>query len=261
MAGPTLPHRPPPRSSAVPLLPLLIALVLVVLALQGVKLLYTMGFLGDIPAPEQTIADPFQNLPVVQHGKLPTPVVARAPAFRHNLVTGAPTAAYTLTIFTDPACGPCRDKLARWLTPVVTGNARIIYKYWPATVGDINGGLVMELARRQNLAGPLLSQLQTTAGTLSAEAMFNALEAAGLPLPQQRRLFAAQSEELAALVGKDIDQGRTLRLGPPPQLILQDRLLDGRLLSPSRLDLYIGRLGRNQPLVQPTDIWLFGGDR
>lgn len=260
MTSPRFPHRPTPQPrSGLPLFALLAACLLVVLALQGVRFLYESGLMGDLPA-SSTAQDPFKNAGRLGQPIPLEPVLANAPSFPHNLQLGNPAATTTLTVFTDPACAACRQSLDTWLTPTVQTNARIIYKYWPQTPGNIDGGLVLELARRHNLAKPLLAQLNTTAGDLDAAAMFAALEAAGMPLADQRRALSRQSTELAALLGQDIDQGRTLRLGPPPQLVLNGYLLDGRLLTPSRLDLYVGRLFRNQPLVQASDSWLNSGN-
>ncbi len=255
-----LPARPPSPARRWPLIPILVACLLAAAVLQGVKM-----WLEPESATRQPVHAGFGNIAKLYEPPKRSPVNTTilkisAPAFGHNLILGAREAPYTITVFTDPACAPCRADIQRILGPLPANSYRLVYKYWPLVKDDLSTGIALELARRNDLALPFLKKLGESPINHTSDAMFTTLESLGLALSAQRDMLARETLAITAALGEDMAQGEALRLAPPPQFILNDYLLDGRILAPQRMATYMDRLSHNQPLVQPRDYWLNAGE-
>lgn len=254
--------RPGGVARAFPLIPLLVACLIVVMALQGLRLAFEAGLFGrPAEVKEGGVAAGVSRLSArAQEGPFE---VKRLPVQvqNHNLQFGAVGAqpAHTLYVFTDPACGPCRQQIAEWLRGVPVEGLRLVYIYWPADKADITGGMVLDIARRESVAQALLARLDRRRETLSPEGLMAELESVGVPLARQREYLQDNAGELGNVVGADIALGTKLRLVEPPVLVLDDYLLDGRVLSPARVATYLQRLNRREPILQANDYWLNKG--
>lgn len=251
-------HQQPATTRGFPLFPLLVACLIVVLALQGLKMLFESDLFSRKGIPARN-GSPTLALPTPMPESL-LPIRRRADPFPHNLILGTTASPlHTVTIFTDPACGSCRTNLNRWLKDLPLGT-RLVYKYWPANPEDISSGLLMELSRRQGTAASFLRNLESARGdNLTATQLASLLDKSGTAVTDQHQLLREQMTDLTSVLGEDIDQAKHLRLGPPPQLLLDTYLLDGTILHPSRLKTYMERLNRKQPLAQPEDYFLNPG--
>jgi hypothetical protein len=228
------------------LLPFLVATVLVLLALNLGTLVYRWWGNPLAPASLSTEAP---------SASLIGPRQVEVPTFGHNLQFGRADAALTLTVFTDPACAPCRSEVQRTLGAAGLDDVRLVFKFWPADPHILTGGLLMEIARRENLVRPFLRQLESHPRA-GGDDLLSLLESAGLPLAKQRAWLADNNDDLLAVLGQDITQGQTLDLGLPPQFILAGYVLNGDTLPRARLATYLRRLKRGDPLIQPNDYWL-----
>lgn len=244
------------------MLPLISAILLLLAASQiGLWIWKSTLPIEHGTAAQKATGNPFYDLSL-NHPKLaearvqgldPRKVVL--PVLRENLQFGAPNADITVTVLSDPACGACRETLKSWLGGL-PGNIRLVYKFWPADPGRLTPGLTVEMARRKGLADKLWQELNASDGDLSDLQLLTLLEQAGLPLDQQRAQLAGHSDDLSAPLEKDIIAAQALQLPPPPILIVNGYLMDGRVLQPERLGTYLERLRADEPLVQGSDYWL-----
>ncbi|HEX2859950.1 MAG TPA: thioredoxin domain-containing protein [Alphaproteobacteria bacterium] len=233
------------------LLPFMVAGVLVLLALN---LVHTMW--------EWWGSDTMQTYSTQTSGgrnALGAPRQVDAPAFGHNLQFGNAGAAATLTIFTDPACAPCRAKVQQALgqlsSRMLGSGVRIVYKFWPLDKQNLSGGLVTEIARREGLATPFMKALEQQPAA-QGDDLLAVLESAGLPLARQQDWLKNKTYDLIENVSQDISQGQNLGLGSAPQFILNGYLLEDTTLPVNRLASYITRIQTGDPIVQPSDYWL-----
>lgn len=264
--GTPLPRRTPaPRPRALPLLPLIAATLMLLAAGQIALWAWKNMAAPAAPAAAGTArapsGNPFRDLALshpklgAEHLRMLTPRRAIFPARPENLQFGVANADITLTVLSDPACGACRETLKGWLEGVPK-DIRVVYKFWPATPERMTPGLALEMARRKGLADKLWTQLDAAKGDLDDLHLLSLLEQAGLPLEAQRNQLAEQADTLAAPLEEDIRTAQALQLPPPPVLIMNGTLLDGRVLQPERLLTYMERLRANMPLVQGSDYWL-----
>lgn len=264
----------PGRSQALPLLPLLSAVLLIV-ALGQIGLWALKDRTGrDTSAARQAtgavpgtygaggtggaaFARLLERHPALETRQLRalTPRRVIFPALPENLQFGRPNAAITLTVLSDPACGVCRDSLKTWLEGLPQ-DIRLVYKFWPADPARMTPGLTLEMARRADRVTPLWALFDTAKGDLDDHRLLALLDQAGLPLEQQRALLTDPSGTLALPLEQDIARARELALPPPPLLLLDGYVLDGRVLQPQRVLTYLERLRSGAALVQPSDTWL-----
>lgn len=259
-----LPSHGPRPNRVIPLIPLLGACLIVVAVLQGVKLLYESSQSNNRPfnTEKRSMAEAVSRLGNRHKNDL-SPIRVNAEVSPHDIQFTAPTmitSAHTVVVFTDPACGPCRAGINGWLRDTGQYGLRVVYKYWPRDRADTSAGMIMEIARRGGLAQKLMQKIAAYPGDVTPEQMSNMLDALGVSLNSQHDTLIKQSADLSATIGEDIDQGTAMGLGEPPQLVLDGYLLDGEVLSPARIPLYIGRLNRRDSIVQANDYWLNGGE-
>jgi hypothetical protein len=263
--NPRLPYRPQARPAsrprAFPLIPLLVACLIVVMALQGLRLAFDAGLFG---APKETKQGGVAAAVTRMSSRDDVPFeVQRRPVTvqPHNLQFGSVgmAPAHTLHVFTDPACGPCRQQVAEWLKGVPLDGVRLVYIYWPVDKTNLAGGMVLDIARRESLAQALLSRLEKRRETLTPEGLMAELDAVGVPLSRQQDYLKNEVAALSDVVSQDMAQGAKLRLPEAPVMILDDYLLDGRVLSPARVATYLQRLNRREPILQANDYWLNRG--
>lgn len=261
---PPIPYRPtpkPPRRGLV-LLPLLTAGVVVVLAFKLAEFAVSSGVVPTRQAAPSLTGNPFNDMailhPKAAHSAVASlkPQRAQVPAFAHNIQFGESGAAVTLTLFTDPACSRCRDEIRTMLAEARTRPVKVVLKSLPQNPANTSGLMFLELARRQGKANTFLELLDTEKKDLTEERLITLLEKAGIPLESQRPLFTEQSESILRAIGQDTDQAREAGLSTPPMAVLNDFVLDGQTLSPSRIGLYIDRLLKNESPVQAADFWL-----
>lgn len=267
MAAPRLPQRPGgERVSAFPLFPFLAALLLVVLALQGARMLLELNTINPATTPKLTsnpsVFENIQNL----HPKNAVSLVNLRPqravvsAFSYNVRVGNPSALHTLTVFTDPLCTACRVTSLKVLKGLDTDRVKVVYKYWPQNIASVEGGLILQLAQQEGRGNALLAAVSVREDVVTDIDLLGMLDVAGLNLSVQRALLAEGSGRLSDQIGRDMAQARAAGLGAPPQFVLDDYVVDGRILFPARLGLYVARLEKGEPLIQGSDFWLNSGE-
>ncbi|PIZ29753.1 MAG: hypothetical protein COY40_06185 [Alphaproteobacteria bacterium CG_4_10_14_0_8_um_filter_53_9] len=248
-------HSPQTPSHEPRIWPLVVAGALVLFALHGANLIYKAGWLGGEPNLARQIATASQNRATSSAINL-TPLRAVVPPASHNLQFGNPTAGMVLTIFTDPACGPCRAEVDAALAPLDLENLRLVYKIIPQNREDATVGILLLLAAEAGYAEPFWRALHAGSGTYTATDLLQILTKAGLPVPKLQTLLAEKSELYLQQLEEDLTLADSLGFKQPPHFVLNDYILDGRLLVPARLKLYTTRLSTAQPLVQSRDYWL-----
>lgn len=248
-----------PRPESLRIWPLAVAGALVLLALNGTSLAYKLGWLGGNPNISRQIGGSgMEGIGSTLIAQRPTlvPLRATVPTYRHNLQFGNPNANITLTIFTDPACAPCRNTVEKALRPLPLQNLRLVYKIWPQNPADPTIGILTQLAYRTGYIEAFWRNLHASARSYSASELLTMLEQSGLPLQQQQQALATQTDGILVNLNEDFALARKLNIGTPPQFFLNDYVIDGQLLTPGNLALYITRLQRSQPLVQSSDYWV-----
>lgn len=245
-------------STQLPLLPLAAACLLVVAGLQGAAWFFKE------PTPVATPAQGWRTFTdrVAAQSEAPdmAPLVVQAPPLPQNVQFGDPAAAVIVTVFSDPSCGTCREQVRAWLGPLPTTGVRIVHKFWPRTPDRVTPGLLVELARRQGVVGDFWKKLNGASGDLPDAKLLALLEEAGIPLAQQRSAMVAEGRNgggsLANALDTDMATARQANLPPPPVLLVDDLLVDGRVLQPGLLATYVQRRMDGQPVVAGDEFWL-----
>lgn len=114
-----------------------------------------------------------------------------------DVVLGDPAGRPTVTLFTNPACGACRvamqDKIARLTQPHV----RVVVRFWP-TAGEQTptptGGLVMALAHAGGVQSRFWKALMAAKGNLTESDLLTLLDQSGLSFEKQRALLTARPD-------------------------------------------------------------------
>lgn len=175
-----------------------------------------------------------------------------------NLQFGDALGGVTVTIFTDPACGPCRAKVQHWLAGLPIQGVRQVYKFWPQDPARLTPGMLLELARRQGPALlPFWHSLQGAGDAdLDDEKLLTMLDRAGLPLTEQRNALTDNGPQLLNVLEPDIMLAQDAHLPPPPVLVVDDYVLDGQVLNPNNLNAYVKKRMAGRQILENEDLWL-----
>jgi hypothetical protein len=266
-----VPRKAPPAPTAFPLLPATAAAFL----LLGLAQLafwwwesrlpyfnYTTGSATQRISSKEAAANPF--IALSQPAMPDTAAVQMrevqrisAPTLPQNVQFGDALARVTVTIFTDPSCGPCREKVRAWTAGLPAQGVRQVYKFWPQVPGRTTPGILVELARRQGEIGDFWRAIQgAAADNLDDLRMLTMLDNAGLPLAEQRAMLTTDGASLMSALEPDIATAREARLPPPPVLVVDDYVLDGRILSPEGLGGYVKKRLEGRQIFENDDLFL-----
>lgn len=255
-ASPLLPRRRTRKATALPVLPLAAACLLLLAALQ--LALWWWKYEDGLPSVRQA----FPNLAALhpaamEEGAAPrAPVEVEAPVLPQNLQFGDPNARVVVTIFNDPSCGECRKQVKRRLAGVPVEGVKLVYKFWPVDATRLTPGMLVQLARREGVAGDFWQRLQARDGDFDDTTLLSLLDASGLPLAKQGDLLAKDSGALMDVLKGDIHTAEANHLPPPPVILVNGMLLDGAILDPAQLPVYVRRMLAGKPPVDGGDFWL-----
>lgn len=256
-------HTPKPPRRGMVLFPLLTAGVVVLLMFKLAEFAVTSGIITPRSAAPSPTGNPFDDMALLHPKGKGTalaslkPQRATVPAFTHNIQLGQADAPLTLTLFTDPGCTNCRTQVKEMVAQTQGRPVKVILKSWPQNQANTSALMFLELARRQGQADTFLKLLDNEKQDLTEERLITLLEKVGIPLENQRPLFTEQAESILRTIGKDIEQGQEIGLATSsPQVVLNDYVIDGNILSTTRLGLYMDRLLNNESPIQAADVWL-----
>lgn len=181
----------------------------------------------------------------------------QAPPLPQNLQFGDAMAKVTVTIFTDPSCGACREQVRAWTAGLPVEGVRQVYKFWPQNPDRLTPGMLVELARRQAVVPNFWRSLQG-AGNLDLDdpRMLDMLDRAGLPLAEQRAALVNEGESLMASLEPDIQLAKSANLPRGPVVMVDDYVLDGEVLSPDSLGVYVKRRLEGRQILERDNLWL-----
>lgn len=245
-------------TSAFPLLPALAATLLLLGAGQA-----TLWWLsGRLPgAPEYTRSSQPAVLaaasqPVTARSSVPRQRLD-APPLPQNIQFGDAMGRVRVTLFTDPACGACRQRVQELTAGLPVQGVRQVYKFWPQDPRRTTPGLLLELARREAVIPAFWKRLQASGeADLSDIDLLQLLELAGLPLNEQRAALSQNSAELAAALTPDLATARAAELPPPPVVMVDDRVLDTARLTPTGLQDAVQKRLESRPLAREDQLWM-----
>lgn len=234
-----------PAPTAFPLLPALAAAFILLGAAQ-------LGFWwweARLPgAPAQVASNPLLGLfrgpeiPSNGRGSLREPQRVNAAPLPQNLQFGDAMARVTVTIYTDPSCGACRERVRELTAGLPIEGVRQVYKFWPADTQRMTPGILVELARRSGTVPAFWRSLQGAGSKdLDDGAMLEMLDQAGIPLTEQRSALVNDGANLMMALEDDIQTAREARLPPPPVIVVENYVLDGTVLTPEQLPAYVKR--------------------
>ncbi|RYG60630.1 MAG: hypothetical protein EON60_06490 [Alphaproteobacteria bacterium] len=250
-------------TSPFPLLPMLAAAFLLLGAAQ-------LGFWWwETRLPGQTATQPatqiqrfagiarLHDAKAVATGQVPQAQRLTVGTRPENLQFGDAMASVVVTVFTDPACGTCRTQVRAWTANLPAQGVKIVYKFWPMDPERTTPGMLLELARRENVVSPVWRSLQD-AGTADLDdgALLTMLDRAGVSLDRQRKALVEEGPSLMAILEPDLKTARDAALPPPPVVLVDDYLMDGAVLQPSRLNTYVHKRLNGQTLFERDDLWL-----
>lgn len=256
-----------PRPSPLPVLPLVAALLLL-LAMGQMGVWLWQALQRDLQrgreAPDAVSTalksqNPFTEMvrthPKAIHNPDAKPRRVVVPTLPSNLQFGDPTADVVVTVLSDPGCGTCREEVRTFLN-LLPRNVRVVSKFWPQDPLRSTPGVLLELARRENVAAAFLQMLDQAKGDLDDAAMLTLLEKAGVPLEKQRAALTDETGKLGQALQEDMRLGRELQLTPPPVFVVNGYVLDGIALMPDKVASYIEKLQDRKPLGPGNDYFL-----
>lgn len=245
-------------TSAFPLLPALAATLLLLGAGQA-----TLWWLsGRLPgAPEYTRSRHATSFTSATTPAAARPLVSRqrldASPLSQNIQFGDAMGRVRVTLFTDPACGACRQRVQELTANLPVQGVRQVYKFWPSDPRRTTPGLLLELARREAVIPAFWKGLQAAGDAdLSDIDLLQLLEQAGLPLSEQRAALSHNSAELATALTPDLATARRAELPPPPVVMVDDRVLDTPRLTPTGLAEAVQKRLEGRPLAREDQLWM-----
>lgn len=253
-----------PRASAFPLLPMLAAAFLMLGAAQ-LAFWWWEARLPGVPERAQA-ARPTGSPAWTRWWQADAPREAgqvrqvqrlAAPARPENLQFGDAMAQVVVTVFTDPSCGLCREQVRQWTAGLPSHGVKLVYKFWPANPERKTPGMLVEMARRDNVAGDFWRSL-TDAGSADIDdaTLLTMLDRAGVPLDSLRGTLVKDGADLMMVLEPDLKLARDANLPPPPVLLVDTYVVDGVVLRPDRLDSYVRKRMEGEPLFERDDLWL-----
>jgi protein-disulfide isomerase len=174
------------------------------------------------------------------------------PVFDHNITAGSPDTVLTLTVFSDPSCGPCREQVQD-VQGMMPANTYVVYKFFPTSMENTNGGLFRQLAARHGYWPKVKALLETSNDSLDIGEWTELLEQAGMTLREQRQAMAKEGEYISLDLQKDFNLAQKIDLQRVPAFFLNSYFLDGTFLTLERLPRYIRRLQEGEPIMQAID--------
>lgn len=213
------------KASALPLLPLLAASLVVLATAQSV--IWWMQLRPQVPTGGLT-GNPFTDISHWHPLSAPAPEPAKpdqhlsAPALPQNLQFGDPHGAVVLTVFSDPACGECRERVRAVLATLPPAGVRIVQKFWPRDPSRLTPGMLVLLARQQGVAAAFWHQLEQAKGDLDDTTLLNLLDTSGVRLADQRSALVADGARLTSQLDSDIHTATQAKLAPPPVFVVGD---------------------------------------
>lgn len=174
-----------------------------------------------------------------------------------NIQFGDALARVTVTIFTDPSCGPCREKVREWTAGLPVQGVRQVYKFWPQDPARTTPGMLLELARRSGVVANYWRSIQGAGpADLDDATLLNMLERAGVPLNEQRNALVNDGADLMATLEPDLALAKGAGLPPPPVVMVDDYVLDGQILSPQSLGGYVQKRLDGRQIFERDDLFL-----
>lgn len=249
------------RPTAFPVLPA-VAAGLILLASAQLGLWWWQSRMPGLPDRTALHSNPFMALAAQQEAEASKGQVREAQrlgavVLPQNLQFGDALARVTVTIFTDPSCGACREKIRTWTAGLPVQGVRQVYKFWPQSPERLTPGLLLELARRQGVVPTLWRSLQGAgANDLNDEQMLTMLDHAGVPLAEQRVALTQDGAGLTESLEPDIALAKNAHLPPPPVMMVDDYVLDGEVLSPDSLNVYVKKRLEGRQVLERDDLWL-----
>jgi len=175
------------------------------------------------------------------------------PATAPLQVLGNPQGRVTLTLLVDPASLNNRRQLAEWLE-LSLPNVRVELRFAPS--GDsLSGGVVLQLAQRFGKAPLLWQALQEQREDLSDTALLNLLAERDIPFLDLRVALADPNSPLLQDAQAAANWAKQNGLTPPLALI-DGLVVDGDVLHPALIPIYLQRRVAGTELIQADDYLL-----
>ena len=152
--------------------------------------------------------------------------LANAPGFPFE---GPPGARITMLVFSDYACGVCRQMEPRWREAVrEDGDVRVVHRDWPILgAGSQRAARVSLAAGRQGLYAPVHEVLMRT-GRFDEDALRRVVAAVGGDWARLERDLAADAQAIERLLARTAQDAFQLGLrGTPGYLIGPIRIEGG----------------------------------
>jgi len=161
-------------------------------------------------------------------------------AFEHNNTIGPKDAMITLTAFTDSNCLSCRSEVKRLLGIVKSnpGRVRLVLKFVPAVVGETNGGIFDQIARREGVFPAYFKALMAKNKELGVDELLELLDRLDVPLADLRRVMQEDMNGILRDMQRDINQADRLgiRDGKLPVVYLNEYRVGQNYLPQENLD-------------------------
>ncbi|MDD9912720.1 MAG: thioredoxin domain-containing protein [Alphaproteobacteria bacterium] len=180
------------------------------------------------------------------------PITVKIKPLAHNFTTGSKNDNIVLTIFGDPSCGPCRQQIAS-VVKNLPPKTKVVYKYYPQADQNPEGGIFQQLAAKKGLWNTIHKKLENAEHHLDFNSWTSLLEREGLNLREQRELLRKHTQQIVGNLQADINQADINGIKHFPAFIINNYLIDGKILTLGNMSHYVKRLKNNERIVNKHD--------
>lgn len=194
---------------------------------------------------------PKNRRPIPQKIRQPQPISLPVPNYAP--VSGNAAAPFVLTIFNDPACGPCRREVNDLLRQAPLDKLQVVHRFKAAQPNALDAALMVQIAHKEGQAHAFLAHLHQRQETLTESDFIAILEDMGISLTTQRYHFSRYLDDMLRNVNADLELARNLGLYRVPSFFINGIPLDSDWTSRNNLKIYMARMENEEDLVQAQD--------
>jgi|GEM_PF-2176234 len=245
-----------------PIIPIIALFILIVLGVAGYQvfkifLVRDVGKSTEKPAKagEADTGNVFKDLAInhpkniaKRRGKQQLRQSYNAAPYPHNVQLGNKLAKIRLTIFTDIACGRCRQEVAQTLKNVPLEDVHVVFKHAPTSEDDIRSGIFEQIARREGVLPEFQRIINAAGGDISNDMLLRTLSGLGVSYRQQQAMLKDEPGSITRDLDKDLNQGDRAGISQLPTFFLNRYRMGAKTLPVENIRQYIDDIKASRPV-------------